>query len=97
MVDSLIAVLSPAGVRHTLPRDLEIVYRTMSSVQEAAAEGIITEDEADDVVRFVITKFIERRFNGILLNVFELESSRRCAFQGVAGRLKHGREERTIR
>jgi hypothetical protein len=97
LVNSVIAVLSPRAASGSQAHDLDIMRRLVSSVQEAATEGIITKKEADAVAGFLVAKFVERRFSGILLNTFDLESSRRCAFRRIAGKAEHGRQEEATR
>jgi hypothetical protein len=97
IVNSVIAVLSPGTISSSQTRDLEIMRSLVSSIREAATEGVITAKEAKAVTEFLVARFVQRRFHGILLDMFDLESLRKCTFHGVTGRVTHGREEETIR
>ena len=60
-----LSFLSPrqAAAEKPLSRELQLVARTVASITEAQESQILTKDEAEAVVQFILSKFIERRFN----------------------------------
>ena len=96
--DYFIAMLSPDRLcRLSLGRDLQAMQHLLSSVRKAAEDGIITDDEASALMEFVASRFVERRFDCILSDVFGGESTHRYTFHRVTGKTTHGRERELAR
>ncbi len=89
LVDYFLAALSPSPERSIdKGRDLDVMKKALSSIYEAVEEDILTESEASALVQFIVSKFIERRFNVILRNVFDVETYHRYTFRGVRGKIR---------
>jgi hypothetical protein len=63
-----LSFLTPSSVIEgkSLSKDLSLIGKAISSIAEATEEEILTEKEADAITRFLIAKFIERRFDTTL-------------------------------
>lgn len=73
--------------------DLSALGQLYSALRQAASEKVITDDEAVAVMKYVTSKFIERRVDCILSDAFAFGSgpTHRRTFQRIAGSVKHGR------
>ncbi|MFA7235715.1 MAG: hypothetical protein WC058_02530 [Phycisphaeraceae bacterium] len=66
-------VLSPFGAHSapvaespTLSHDVELFSESLSSIREAVNEDILSPDEAEALIKFVISRFMERRLGFML-------------------------------
>lgn len=90
IVHCVIATLLPSHPCTTSQsQDLDAVHRSLSFFRDAAQRGIITNDEALAVMRLVIARFVQRRFDCILWNILGDEPTNECMFRKVAPRLRH--------
>ena len=88
LVDCVIVALSPTPGRVLAKgRDIEVMKRVCLSLLEVMEEGILTEGEASALTEFLASKFIERRFDVIMQDVFDVETSRKC-FRAIRGSTK---------
>lgn len=71
-VEQWLSLLAPAGSSEEKPlsKDLSLVGNVINSIVEAAEEKILTEEEAEAVTQFIISKFIERRLNSTMRSLF---------------------------
>lgn len=91
-VDQFIGALSPiAPCSRSTGEDLESISRLFSSIRDASERGIISEDETIVVLEFVTSKFVERRFGGLLSDVFSDTLRHKRTFRRVAGKMRYGR------
>lgn len=89
LVDYFLTALSPSPERSLAKgKDLDAMKKALSSIYEAAEEDILTESEANALVEFMVSKFIERRFNVVLRNVFDVETSHKYTFRGLKGKTR---------
>ena len=76
---SLLQIIFPVA-SHTRPatqaRDLDLLSRATTSIVEAAASGILTEDEAKAVVRFLVSRFAARRLDRVVESLSSPNESR---------------------
>lgn len=87
LADNFLAALSPSVVLFK-GKDWGVMKRLISSTIEAVEEEIITEDEASAVLEYIATKFIARRFDEIMQQVFDSELSHKYSFRGIKGTVK---------
>ena len=98
VVHDLIGTLAPTRpCMVSQAHDLEAMQRALSLFRDAAQKGLITDDEALAVMQFVVARFVERRFNCILSDVFAVESGHKYTFRKIAGRLRRERESELAR
>lgn len=89
LVNYFLTALSPSQERSLAKdKDLDVMKKALSSIYEATEEDILTESEANALVEFMVSKFIERRFNVVLRNVFDVETSHKYTFRGLKGRVR---------
>ncbi len=72
VIREYLAALAPSGEQlppGSLSKDLEAVSNLIASLSDATDEDILTPEEADTVINFVMSKFIERRFDRTLFNM----------------------------
>ena len=78
-VVSLLQMVLPV-MRHNRPtsqsRDLDLLSRATTAIVEAAGSGILTEDEAKAVVRFLVSRFAARRLDRVLESLSSPNESR---------------------
>ncbi len=67
MVRWLLSALSPirAAEAPSLPKDLEALRRAVGGVLDAVDADVITAEEGDAVVNFIVERFITRRFDEV--------------------------------
>ena len=62
--------------------------RAISSIIEATQQDILTETEAEALIEFLATKFVQRRFDAVFYHVFDVGSPDRYSFRHVRGTVK---------
>ena len=67
--------------------DIAVINKIFSSVYEALEEKILNESEAKAVIEFITSKFVERRLNLILQEMFDIEKSNKYSFKGIVGKI----------
>jgi hypothetical protein len=88
-MDWLLAALSPSPSRlFSASKDLSIMKRAVSSIIDATEEAILTENEAEALINFLATKFVEHRFGAVLESVFDVGSPSRYTLRALQGTLK---------
>ena len=89
LVDCFVAALSPKSERELAKvRDIEVMKRACSALLEVMEESILTESEASALTEFLASKFIERRFDVILQDLFDVKTSRKNSFRVIRGNTK---------
>lgn len=81
-----LAALSPSPEQVlSKGKDFQVIKKALISVYEAMEENILSESEANALIEFLVSKFVERRFDVILNNVFDVGSSHKYTFHGIRG------------
>ncbi len=89
VMDLIMAYFSQQSERKfSEDRELEIMKQAFTSVLEVTEENIITESEASALLGFLTSKFIERRFDYNLRNVFNVKKHGKYRIRGIAGKVK---------
>lgn len=71
--------------------DPKVFVRAISSIIQMKKEGIIDEDEANELFQFIASKFVENSFNEMFELAFDKDYSTTYSIKGNAGSLKLGR------
>lgn len=72
-------------------KDLSALGQLFSALQQVVSDKIITDDEAVALMKYVASKFVERRVDCILSDAFGGEPEHRRTFHKIAGSVRHGR------
>lgn len=67
-----LSLLSPTSDEPDEPqsKDLSLMSRAIGSISEAAEENILTEKEAEAITKFLLEKFVQRRFDKTFRELF---------------------------
>jgi len=70
----------------SINNETQIIKRLVKSIVEAKTENILTEAEAEVIIALIASKFVERRLEDMMKNVFSSKNTINFAFHGS---LKH--------
>lgn len=68
-------------------RDIEIMSKALQSIYEIMQEGILSGQETDALIEFLVSKFVKRRFGIILNRALNVKKEYKHTFKTVIGKL----------
>ncbi|NLE29658.1 MAG: hypothetical protein GX629_08325 [Phycisphaerae bacterium] len=81
----LAAIMGRPCPHQKLSNDIELLKKTSTLLNETIRENILTQEEANAIIKFMTEKFVERRFDHILSNILDTETQDEYNFRAVGG------------